>query len=88
MMIFDGGPWMRVSRFRLTESGCGRVRQSRTRRRYSVTPFRLSARFGSATEIFASLETAGFDVEEMRGDWDDSPLTPTSCELIVLARRR
>ena len=45
-------------------------------------------RFRSADEIFASLETAHFDVERTWGDWDNSPLTPTSCELIVLARRR
>jgi SAM-dependent methyltransferase len=45
-------------------------------------------RFRSPDEIFASLETAHFDVERTWGDWDNSPVTPTSCELIVLAHRR
>ena len=45
-------------------------------------------RFRSPDETFASLETAHFDVERTWGDWDNSPLAPTSCELIVLARRR
>ena len=45
-------------------------------------------RFRSTDEIFASLETADFDIEGRWGDWDHSPLTPTSCELIVLARQQ
>ncbi len=45
-------------------------------------------RFRSTNEILASLQTAGFEVEETWGDWDHSRPTPASCELIVLARRR
>ena len=45
-------------------------------------------RFRSTDEILASLETADFDIEGTWGDWDHSPHTPTSCELIVLARQR
>jgi hypothetical protein len=45
-------------------------------------------RFRSAVEIFASLNAAAFDVERTWGDWDGSKVTPTSDELIVLARLR
>jgi SAM-dependent methyltransferase len=45
-------------------------------------------RFRSREEIFASLDAGGFDVETTWGDWDGSPVTPTSDELIVLARSR
>jgi len=44
-------------------------------------------RFRSAAEILASLDLAGFAVETTWGDWDNSPVTPDSDELIVLARR-
>jgi SAM-dependent methyltransferase len=43
-------------------------------------------RFRGKDEIFESLEAGGFDVERTWGDWDTSPLTPTSPELIFLAR--
>jgi SAM-dependent methyltransferase len=43
-------------------------------------------RFRSAEEIVASLDSAGFAVEATWGDWDNSPVTPESDELIVLAR--
>jgi SAM-dependent methyltransferase len=45
-------------------------------------------RFRSVDEIFTSLADIGFDVDRTWGDWDHSALTPTSRELIVLARRR
>jgi hypothetical protein len=44
-------------------------------------------RFRSTSEIYASLETARFEVANTWGDWDKSPATPESDELIVLARR-
>ena len=44
-------------------------------------------RFRSAPEILASLDSAGFAVDATWGDWDNSPVTPESDELIVLARR-
>ncbi len=44
-------------------------------------------RFRDPDEIRASLETAGFTVETVWGDWDRSPFDPAeSLELIVLAR--
>ena len=45
-------------------------------------------RFRSEDEIRTSLREAGFAVENLWGDWDRSPVTPSSDELIVLARRR
>ncbi|MGY6501275.1 MAG: class I SAM-dependent methyltransferase [Acidimicrobiales bacterium] len=45
-------------------------------------------RFRSADEIVASLDEAGFAIEHRWGDWDRRPATPTSDEIIVLARRR
>jgi hypothetical protein len=44
-------------------------------------------RFRSAAEILASVTAADFVVDETWGDWDRSPVTPASDELIVLARR-
>ena len=44
-------------------------------------------RFRSTREIIASLETAGFTLETAWGDWDSSPLTDASDEVIVLTRR-
>lgn len=45
-------------------------------------------RFRSEDEIRESLEKAGFAVEQVWGDWDRSPVTTDSDELIVLARPR
>jgi SAM-dependent methyltransferase len=45
-------------------------------------------RFRSTREILATLDRAGFEVEATWGDWDRSPVMPTSDELIVLARSR
>ena len=44
-------------------------------------------RFRSEAEILASLDAARFAVETTWGDWDSSPVTPKTDELIVLARR-
>jgi SAM-dependent methyltransferase len=44
-------------------------------------------RFRSAGEILASLDSAGFAVEATWGDWNSSPFTSESDDLIVLARR-
>ena len=45
-------------------------------------------RFRSEDEIRESLQKAGFAVEQVWGDWDRSPITTDSDELIVLARPR
>jgi SAM-dependent methyltransferase len=50
--------------------------------------FTESLRFRSAAEVFAALDTAGFEIEQTWGDWDRSPLAPGSRELIVLAHAR
>jgi len=44
-------------------------------------------RFRSESEIRDSLESAGFTLEHLWGDWDRSPVSAESDELIVLARR-
>lgn len=44
-------------------------------------------RFRSEWQIRTGLEEAGFAVEQVWGDWDRSPATGTTDELIVLARR-
>jgi SAM-dependent methyltransferase len=43
-------------------------------------------RFRSEQEVRASLEQAGFAVEQIWGGWDRTPVAPGSDELIVLAR--
>jgi SAM-dependent methyltransferase len=43
-------------------------------------------RFRSREEIVSSLADTGFAVEHLWGDWDRSPLTADSDEIIVLAR--
>ena len=43
--------------------------------------------FRSQAEITQSLQDAGFFVENIYGDWDSSPLGPTSPEMIFVARR-
>lgn len=45
-------------------------------------------RFRSRTEVEDSLDAAGFDVVELVGDWDRSPVGPDTSELVVVARRR
>jgi SAM-dependent methyltransferase len=45
-------------------------------------------RFRSEPALRASLATAGFDVETVHGDWDATPVTAASPELIVTAVRR
>ncbi len=44
-------------------------------------------RFRSCLEIVASLETAGFTIEQTWGGWDRAPFTPDSYEMIVVAKR-
>jgi SAM-dependent methyltransferase len=44
--------------------------------------------FRTREEVTRSLDAAGFDVESLAGDWDGSPVTPSSLEWIVVARRR
>ncbi len=43
--------------------------------------------FRSRDELSKSLEDAGFKVETVYGDWDSSPATPTSPEMIFVALR-
>lgn len=45
-------------------------------------------RFRSRAEVEVSLDAAGFDVVELVGDWDRSPVGPQTSELVVVARRR
>jgi SAM-dependent methyltransferase len=44
--------------------------------------------FRDAATLGTSLGTAGFDVASLYGDWSRTPVTGTSRELIVIARRR
>jgi SAM-dependent methyltransferase len=44
-------------------------------------------RFRSKTELTESLSGAGFAVAHVYGDWDRHPASPTTRELIVVARR-
>lgn len=44
-------------------------------------------RFRSQAEVEASLAAAGFTIEQRWGSWRGTPLTPTSNEMIFLARR-
>ncbi|MGB8860347.1 MAG: class I SAM-dependent methyltransferase [Ilumatobacteraceae bacterium] len=44
-------------------------------------------RFRTEAEITAALDTAGFVVESVLGDWDGSPYHAASPEMIFLARR-
>ena len=48
---------------------------------------RETLRFRSEREIRETLAAAGFEIAETWGDWDRTPLSPDSEELIVLARR-
>ncbi len=44
-------------------------------------------RFRSPSEIVASIEAAGFTLEQTWGGWDRTRFTPSSFEMIVVARR-
>ncbi|MDB4992411.1 MAG: class SAM-dependent methyltransferase [Parcubacteria group bacterium] len=44
--------------------------------------------FRSQEEFTKSLEGAGFDVESVYGDWDGSPATPQSEEMIFVASKK
>ena len=48
---------------------------------------RTSLRFLDAARLDAFLADAGFTIEARYGDWDRSPVTATSRELITIARR-
>ena len=48
---------------------------------------RSTLRFLGAGRLASFLAGAGLVVEEQFGDWDRSPLTPTSPEIITIARR-
>lgn len=49
---------------------------------------RSTLRFLDADSLSSFLSEAGFAIEERFGDWDRSPLTHTSSEIITIARRR
>jgi hypothetical protein len=44
-------------------------------------------RFRNQATLRQSLARAGFEVEHVHGDWDGSPATASSRELLVTARR-
>lgn len=46
-----------------------------------------SLRFMAPDKLAAFLRDAGFVIEEQYGDWDRGPLTPSSKEIITVARR-
>jgi SAM-dependent methyltransferase len=48
---------------------------------------RSTLRFVSADHLDHLLTQVGFAIEERYGDWDRSPFTPTSPEIITVARR-
>lgn len=45
-----------------------------------------AVRFRSELELRTALRATGFRVVDVHGDWDGSPATPRSAELLVLAR--
>jgi hypothetical protein len=49
---------------------------------------RSTLRFLEQETLSVWLSDAGFVVEEQYGDWDRKPLTDTSPEIIMIARRR
>ena len=49
---------------------------------------RSTLRFRNRDEVASSLDGAGFTVQTVYGDWDRSPASPSSPELIFVARRR
>ena len=46
----------------------------------------LELRYRTEGELVESLVASGFEVESVFGDWDASPVTPSSPELILVAR--
>jgi hypothetical protein len=48
---------------------------------------RSTLRFLDADSLSTFLTDAGFAIEEQFGDWDRSPLTDRSPEIITIARR-
>lgn len=57
----------------------GQARQRRTR---------IACRFTPLDELRALLHEAGFAIERQAGEWDGSPLTEGSSEIISVCRRR
>ncbi len=49
---------------------------------------RSTLRFRERDEVESTLDRAGFTVQTVHGDWDRSPASPGSPELIFVARRR
>lgn len=48
---------------------------------------RIACRFTPPDELAALLAAAGFAIERQCGDWDGSPLTPASPEIVAFCRR-
>ena len=48
---------------------------------------RSTLRFLDADSLSLFISDAGLQIEEQYGDWDRSPLTETSPEIITIARR-
>jgi SAM-dependent methyltransferase len=44
-------------------------------------------RYRTSEELNQTLTLAGFEIEEAYGDWDRSPLTATSPDIVIVARR-
>jgi len=63
---------------RWTDAGTGETRGRTTR---------IACRYTAAEELAALLAAAGFSIERQFGDWDGSPLTERSPEIVTLCRR-
>ena len=66
---------------------CTTIRRWRDRSRVDQTK-RIDIRYVDAPNLNRMLERAGFAVEAQFGNWDRSPVTADSPEIITLARRR
>lgn len=66
---------------------CTTIRRWRDRSRADQTK-RIDIRYVDASELNRTLAATGFTVEAQFGDWDRSPVTADSPEIITLARRR
>ena len=66
-----------------------RFRASYTKDGWEAPEYSMSTlRFLDAGPLNAFLVAAGFEVVEQFGDWDRTPVSPSSPEIITLARRR
>lgn len=69
-------------------TGIEAVTRTRTvRETGKTTTTRLHLKYTTAEELDRLLAEAGFAVEARYGDWPDTPFTPTSLEIITIARR-